>query len=83
MPPPSSGAVAQGEAPQRSIIIMHQRVKVKFCPPGMGALVKGQMLSMHTRNLSDLLSRFGGGAADARGPPAGRSSRSDEVEVQA
>lgn len=41
MPPPSSGAVAQGEAPQRSIIIMHQRVKVKFCPPGMGALVKG------------------------------------------
>lgn len=39
--PPSCGATDQESCPQRSIVIMHQRVKLKFLPPGASVLAKG------------------------------------------
>ncbi|KAL4458631.1 hypothetical protein ABPG75_013496 [Micractinium tetrahymenae] len=78
VPSTAAGAAAGTEQqPQRSIVIMHQKTKLKFCPPGVGAMVRAQILSSHTRNLSDLLSCFMGGKAAAL-----RSSGAEELEVR-
>lgn len=39
---------------------MHQRLKVKLCPPGMGKLLRSHLMGMHSGNLKDLLAWLSG-----------------------
>lgn len=42
------------------MVVMHQRLKVKMCPPGMGKLLRSHLMGMHCGNLQDLLKWLGG-----------------------
>ncbi|PRW59674.1 hypothetical protein C2E21_1542 [Chlorella sorokiniana] len=46
--------------PERCLVVMHQRLKVKLCPPGMGKLLRSHLMGMHSSNLQDLLAWLGG-----------------------
>ncbi|PSC69666.1 cyclase [Micractinium conductrix] len=47
--------------PQRCVVVMYHRVQMRGPAglPGVGSLIRGPLMSAHTRNLEDLLTRFG------------------------
>lgn len=51
---------APAAQPERCLVVMHQRLKVKLCPPGMGKLLRSHLMGMHSGNLKDLLAWLGG-----------------------
>lgn len=49
----------EGEpARQHAIVIMHQKVKLRFVPPGVGKLLVGHLMGSHLQSLRDVLAHF-------------------------
>ena len=56
----AASKAAPAQQRERCLVVMHQRLKVKLCPPGMGKLLRSHLMGMHTGNLKDLLTWLGG-----------------------
>ncbi|KAL4433911.1 hypothetical protein ABPG75_000352 [Micractinium tetrahymenae] len=62
-------AEAEEEPTQQcSIVIMHQKVKLRFVPPGVGRLLVGHLMSTHLQSLKDVMAHFSAAQKDASTP---------------